>query len=51
MVALEGSISGKLGQVGMRALLAATLACLMTGAIAGIFYTGGEAELIQTVGR
>ncbi|MDP6544916.1 MAG: nucleoside transporter C-terminal domain-containing protein [Phycisphaerae bacterium] len=34
-----------LAAVGPRALLAATLACLMTGAIAGVFYQGGLAIL------
>ena len=32
---------GDLARVGPRALLAATLACLMTGAVAGMFYHGG----------
>lgn len=31
-----------LSRVGFRALLAATLACLMTGAVAGVFYTQGS---------
>ena len=31
----------EISQVSFRALIAATLACLMTGAIAGIFYRGG----------
>ncbi len=31
-----------LSRLGFRALLAATLACLMTGAVAGTFYTGGS---------
>jgi CNT family concentrative nucleoside transporter len=31
-----------LSAVGPRALLAATLACLMTAAVAGVFYTGGS---------
>jgi CNT family concentrative nucleoside transporter len=34
-----------LAQLGLRALVAATLATLMTGAIAGIFASGGEAAL------
>ncbi len=34
-----------LAAVGPRALLAATLACLMTGAVAGIFFHGGETVL------
>lgn len=34
-----------LAAVGPRALLAATLACLMTGAIAGAFYSGGQTLL------
>jgi CNT family concentrative nucleoside transporter len=33
--------------VGPRALLAATLACLMTGAVAGIFFHGGATVLSQ----
>ncbi|MCP4376441.1 MAG: nucleoside transporter [bacterium] len=37
-----------LAAIGPRALLAATLACLMTGAIAGTFYQGGLA-ILQTV--
>lgn len=32
----------ELAQVGFRALVAATLACLMTGCIAGVFYTRGS---------
>ena len=36
-----------LAAVGPRALLAATLACLMTGAVAGVFYQGGLA-ILQT---
>jgi concentrative nucleoside transporter, CNT family len=36
-----------LAAVGPRALLAATLACLMTGAVAGVFYHGGLA-ILQT---
>jgi len=31
-----------LSKQGFRALLAATLACLMTGAVAGLFYSGGS---------
>jgi len=31
-----------LSRVGLRALLAATLACLMTGAVAGIFFSSGS---------
>ncbi len=31
-----------LSRIGLRALLAATLACLMTGAVAGTFYTGSS---------
>ncbi len=34
-----------LASVGPRALLAATLACLMTGAVAGVFFQGGEGLL------
>ena len=31
-----------LSQMGFRALLAATLACLMTGAVAGAFFSAGS---------
>jgi len=31
-----------LSRIGLRALLAATLACLMTGAVAGVFYSSGS---------
>jgi CNT family concentrative nucleoside transporter len=31
-----------ISRLGFRALLAATLACLMTGAVAGTFYTGSS---------
>jgi CNT family concentrative nucleoside transporter len=31
-----------LSSLGPRALLAATLACLMTAAVAGVFFTGGS---------
>jgi len=31
-----------ISRLGFRALLAATLACLMTGAVAGIFFTKGS---------
>jgi len=31
-----------ISRLGFRALLAATLACLMTGAVAGVFYTSGS---------
>jgi len=34
-----------LSRIGFRALLAATLACLMTGAVAGAFYTGSSVLL------
>ncbi len=34
-----------LARLGFRALLAATLACLMTGAVAGVFATGGSVLL------
>ncbi len=33
---------GDLSRLGFRALIAATLACLMTGAVAGTFYTGAS---------
>ncbi len=38
-----------LAAVGPRALLAATLACLMTGAVAGVFFRGG-AGMLQAAG-
>ena len=31
-----------ISRIGLKSLLAATLACLMTGAVAGTFYTGGS---------
>ncbi len=36
-----------LSRLGFRALLAATLACLMTGAVAGVFYSAGSILLGQ----
>lgn len=42
MSALEPSRTADLGALGIRTLVAATLACLMTGAVAGIFYTGAD---------
>ena len=44
--ALAPSRRDDLASLGLRALLAATLATLMTGAVAGIFNTGHEALLI-----
>ena len=40
-------MAADLSAVGPRALLAATLACLMTAAIAGTFYSGGSILLGQ----
>jgi concentrative nucleoside transporter, CNT family len=40
--ALAPERTGDLSRLGFRALLAATLACLMTGAVAGAFTTGGS---------
>ncbi len=40
--ALAPSRLKDLSRIGFRALLAATLACLMTGAVAGAFYTSGS---------
>ncbi len=37
----------ELGQLSMRALVMATLACMMTGAIAGLFYTGQKIVLTK----
>ena len=47
MAAVEPRRARDLGALGLRALLAATLACLMTGAIAGIFYTGKDTVLLK----
>lgn len=47
IAALEPSRTQDLGAVGLRALLAATLACLMTGCIAGIFITDATHFLLQ----
>lgn len=41
ITAISPEKAKEISQVSFRALLAATLACLMTGAIAGIFYRGG----------
>ncbi|MCH8474024.1 MAG: hypothetical protein LAT55_02225 [Opitutales bacterium] len=46
--ALEPSRTRDLGALGLRALLAATLACLMTGAIAGLLATEDQALLMFT---
>ncbi|MBN1272005.1 MAG: nucleoside transporter [Candidatus Aminicenantes bacterium] len=35
-----------LSRIGLRALLAATLACLMTGAVAGVFFTSGRGSIL-----
>lgn len=40
--ALVPQRSGDISAVGFRALIAATLACLMTAAVAGTFFTGGS---------
>ncbi|MBI5740586.1 MAG: nucleoside transporter [Nitrospirae bacterium] len=40
--ALAPKRSGDISSVGLRALAAATLACLMTAAVAGTFFTGGS---------
>jgi concentrative nucleoside transporter, CNT family len=40
--ALAPERTGALSQVAVRALAAATLACLMTGCVAGVFCTGGS---------
>ena len=42
VAALAPSRTADLSRLGFRALLAATLACLMTASVAGIFYTGGS---------
>jgi CNT family concentrative nucleoside transporter len=42
IAALAPSRIRDLSRLGLKALLAATLACLMTGAIAGLFYTPGS---------
>ncbi|HIE10458.1 MAG TPA: nucleoside transporter [Kiritimatiellae bacterium] len=42
IAALAPRTSGKLAAVAARAFLAATLACLMTAAVAGVFYHGGS---------
>ncbi len=47
IAALEPSRTKDLGAVGLRALGAATLACLMTGCIAGIFTFGDAINLLQ----
>ncbi|HDL77878.1 MAG TPA: nucleoside transporter, partial [Lentisphaerae bacterium] len=42
IAALAPRIAGKLSAVAARAFVAATLACLMTAAVAGVFYHGGS---------
>lgn len=44
--AIAPSRSKDLSRLGFRALIAATIACLMTGAVAGLFYTGGDTVLL-----
>lgn len=44
--ALAPGRAGDLARIGFRALLAATLACLMTGAVAGLFFTGSQSLLM-----
>ncbi|HAK61119.1 MAG TPA: hypothetical protein DCO77_12200 [Nitrospiraceae bacterium] len=45
IAALAPGRSQDLARIGFRALLAATLACLMTAAVAGVFYSSGSAIL------
>jgi CNT family concentrative nucleoside transporter len=40
--ALAPSRTRALSQIGFRALLAATLACMMTACVAGVFFTGNS---------
>ncbi len=40
ITALAPKRTKDISRVALRALLAATLACLMTGSVAGVFYTG-----------
>lgn len=47
IAALEPSRTKDLGAVGLRALLAATLACLITGCVAGIFTFGDAVSLLE----
>ena len=42
VAAIAPSKTKELSQVGFRALVAATLACLMTACIAGTFFTQGS---------
>jgi CNT family concentrative nucleoside transporter len=46
IAALAPEKTKELSRVALRALLAATLACMMTGSVAGIFYSG-ESLLLQ----
>ncbi|MBN3039372.1 MAG: nucleoside transporter [Candidatus Omnitrophica bacterium] len=45
--ALAPERAAELARVGFRALLAATLACLLTGAIAGLFFSGQQSILMS----
>ncbi|HAS54843.1 MAG: nucleoside transporter [Nitrospirae bacterium GWC2_57_13] len=47
IAALAPNRAGDISRVGLRALLAATLACLMTAAVAGTFYMQGMKVLVQ----
>lgn len=47
IAALAPSRSGDLARLGFRALFAATLACLMTGAMAGIFFNANQTILLN----
>lgn len=44
--ALVPERTGDLSKVGLRALVAATLACLMTACIAGVFYSGSGSSIL-----
>ena len=50
-VALNPERRSEFSRLAPRALLAATLACLMTGAVAGLMYTGGETLLTLTAAK
>jgi len=49
LAALAPGRKKDIAAVGLRALVAATLACLMTACIAGIFYTGQSVILGTSV--
>jgi CNT family concentrative nucleoside transporter len=49
VTAIAPSRAGDVSRVGPRALLAATLACLMTAAVAGVFFSADAARILAPI--